>query len=235
MALEPALACAGALLLAVDRHRRQPRPDDRAARRRRERRRAARLRSARSSGAWRDGAPLARARPAATSRSRSARAGIVNAAGLGAQARGARDRTASRRPRSRRSACAKGRYFALAGKRAVHAPDLPDAGRRRPGRAPHAGPRRPGPVRPRRANGSRPTRRSTTRVDPRAAAALRGRRSGATGRGCPTGALQPGLQPACDPRSSGPGEPAADFMIAGPARARRAPAWCSCSASSRPA
>ena len=50
--------------------------------------------------------------------------------------------------------------------------------------------------------------------------------------GLPDGALAPGYS-GIRPKTSGPGEPASDFEVQGPRRTA-SPAWCICSASSRP-
>jgi hypothetical protein len=130
---------------------------------------------------------------------------LVNAAGLDAQAVAA---GMAGFPAACHSATPPGQgpLFRAGPQGAVPPPDLPHAGGRRPGRAPDAGPGRPGALRARRevaARGGRPASRWTmppTRSGRRPSKP----RCAATGRACRQGALQPSYT-GIRPKISGPG------------------------------
>jgi hypothetical protein len=134
---------------------------------------------------------------------------VVNAAGLHAPALARQFQGLDARHMP--AGLCQGQLLHAARPRAVQPADLPGARGRRPGRAPHAGPGRPGQVRPRCAVGGCPIDYTVdpARGDPSTPrCALLARPA--------DGALQPGYA-GIRPKISGPGEPAADFRIDGPA------------------
>ncbi len=153
---------------------------------------------------------------------------VVNSAGL--QAPALARRFAGLAPAHvPRDHLAKGCYFTPARARAVLAPGLPGAGPEQPpGRAPDAGPGRPGPLRPQLRMGGRhrlhgrPGRRRRTSTP----------RCGATGPACPTACCSRAM-PACGRRSAARASRRPISASTG-RRSMACPGWSTCSASSRP-
>ena len=211
--LEPAVRAVAGLYSGIDRHRRQPRADAGAARRRRTGRRDAGHPHAGDRGAHRAGRN-GRVAPAATNRSSCAAATLVNAAGLRAQRTGPAHPSAFRRKRAAGTFYAKGHYFTLSGRAPFRHLVYPMPDHAGLGHSRDARPRRPVQVRPGR---QRLASDAGLCVRVRAGATSFTGRSAATTRTCRTARCNRAT-PACGPKVTGPTEAAGDFIIQGPAR-----------------